>query len=404
MEASSEVVELLEKLLHALKAGGEPAPADDDESPVRDLFSLANAIATMMDGAVAIEDPQSNLLAYSNLGHPIDEAREQTILARKNPDAWAARMAEVGIAQQLLSAPDGAIRIVDPLGKVRPRVAVLVRAGGDVLGSIWVVQGETPFGPDAETTLQDAAPLAALHLLRHRALGNVTRRRQGSLVRALLNGTGAGEGLRLEEGPCAVVAFAVADALRRDLVIDLVTVACEAYRRRVVCSWEGPVVHALFPAVKSVDGLQTLVHEICKRAPDVRAGIGSVVPALAEAQRSRGEAERAVRVPGAQVTSFEDVRVAANLLEVTDFLRSRPDLRLPVLATIAAEDHDGAKGHVATLKAFIAASGDIALTAELTHVHKNTVRYRLKRLNEVFGLDLLDPAVYLMVSLELRLG
>src|SRR5947208_10470999 len=118
MDELPQVVELLEKLLDALRASHDPLPAEDDESPIRDLFSLANAIAAMMDAAVAIEDPQSNLLAYSNLGHPIDEAREQTILARKNPDAWAARMAEGGVAQQLVAAPRGARadRRVQPAG------------------------------------------------------------------------------------------------------------------------------------------------------------------------------------------------------------------------------------------------------------------------------------------------
>ncbi|MDP9183352.1 MAG: hypothetical protein M3P04_11320, partial [Actinomycetota bacterium] len=52
-----------------------------------DLFSLANAIAAMVGGAVAIEDPRRRVLAYSSLtDQPIDEAREQGILGRQVPD------------------------------------------------------------------------------------------------------------------------------------------------------------------------------------------------------------------------------------------------------------------------------------------------------------------------------
>ena len=64
----------------ARPAGGSHAGA------VGDLFALANAIAAMVGGAAAIEDPYLRVLAYSTLpGQPIDEHRRQGILGLQVP-------------------------------------------------------------------------------------------------------------------------------------------------------------------------------------------------------------------------------------------------------------------------------------------------------------------------------
>src|SRR5206468_10757088 len=60
-------------------AGGVP------EAPLGDLFALANAIAGVVGGATTIEDSNNRVLAYSNLDHPIDPARQETILGRQVP-------------------------------------------------------------------------------------------------------------------------------------------------------------------------------------------------------------------------------------------------------------------------------------------------------------------------------
>ena len=69
----------------ALAAVARPA-AGGGATPVGDLFALANAIAAMVGGATAIEDPYLHVLAYSTLpGQSIDEHRRQGILGLQVP-------------------------------------------------------------------------------------------------------------------------------------------------------------------------------------------------------------------------------------------------------------------------------------------------------------------------------
>ena len=54
--------------------------------------------------------------------------------------------------------------------------------------------------------------------------------------------------------------------------------------------------------------------------------------------------------------------------------------------------HEGGRADLlATLRAFVAADGNVAETAQACFMHKNTLRYRLKRLTEVLGRDPAEP-------------
>ena len=80
-------------------------------------------------------------------------------------------------------------------GFTMPRVAIAVRAGDEVLGSIWAaVPG--PLSDERTEALRDSAKLVALHLLRVRAGADVHRRLRADLLSsALEGGAGASEAL-----------------------------------------------------------------------------------------------------------------------------------------------------------------------------------------------------------------
>ncbi|MCU1602507.1 MAG: putR 1, partial [Frankiales bacterium] len=99
-----------------------------------DLFALANSVAAAVGGAVAIEDPSRRVLAYSSLPEQaIDEARQQGILGRQVPD-----LSRNDDLYRALQRAPGVLRVPAD-GDVLPRLAVAVRAGAELLGSIWVV-------------------------------------------------------------------------------------------------------------------------------------------------------------------------------------------------------------------------------------------------------------------------
>lgn len=156
--------------LYTLMRTARSAPRESQGGsgvPIGDLFALANAVAVMVGGATTIEDPQSKVLAYSSGEDPIDDPRRETILGRQVSEPWRKRLQTAGVFRKLWTS-EGVVRYAPKdHPELRPRMAVAVRAGGDILGSIWVAEGSRPLGKEAEAALVEAANIAALHLIRH---------------------------------------------------------------------------------------------------------------------------------------------------------------------------------------------------------------------------------------------
>lgn len=408
----------LDALLTSAGGGGLPSAIDSGES-FGDLFALANAVAAMVGGAVAIEDAQKRVLAYSNLaGQPIDSAREQGILGRQVP-----MLPGVAEGYHRLWRSRGTVRLYLPELGLRPRLAVAVRAGDEVLGSIWVVEGTEPLGSEAEQALTDAGRIAALELLRARTAADLDRRTRADVLHTLLNGEGDVTHLanRLDIDPFApvtIIAFASVDdpssAVLRHQVVDLATVSCEAFRRLSVCSTVGGVTYAMLPLADPAPpgGLVRLADEVVSRARrslhvTLQAGIGSVVTSLQALPQARHEADQVLRVLSGEteprVATIDDVRSKAILLELADGPAGSPPLRLDALCKMLAHDSHKQTDYVATLRVFLEAFGDVPTAAQRIGVHQNTFRYRLRRIVDLFQVHLDDPDELLVLWLQLRL-
>ncbi|HET7530419.1 MAG TPA: helix-turn-helix domain-containing protein [Mycobacteriales bacterium] len=403
------------------------APADAGtvpEAPLGDLFALANAIASVVGGATTIEDATNRVLAYSNLGHPIDPARQETILGRQVPESWIQRLHDAGVFRRLWHT-DEVVRIADFTDaddSYLPRIAIAVRAGGELLGSIWVIEGGQPLGGEAEQTLRDSAGIAALHLLRHRAAVDVDRQRRAEALLALLDGTDRGGLARDVLGfdparPTAVVAFDVgaggdaSTVVATQRVADLVAVYCESYRRQAAAAATGNRVYALVPAGDERDGAATLAHAIVDRAAkalrlELRAGIGSPAETFDGVAGSRREADEVVGVlagmPDRRVASIGAVRAQVILQRLAGVAAQDAGLVAGKVAALAEQDAAKGTAWVQTLRAYFDAFGDMASAAAMVNVHPNTFRYRLRRITEVFGLELDDPDERLVAELQLR--
>jgi DNA-binding PucR family transcriptional regulator len=74
---------------------------------------------------------------------------------------------------------------------------------------------------------------------------------------------------------------------------------------------------------------------------------------------------------------------------------------LPEVEKLAAADAAEGTEYLPTLRAYLGAFQDRAAAAEKLGMHKNTVLYRIRRLEELAGVDLSDPACADRMSLGL---
>jgi DNA-binding PucR family transcriptional regulator len=424
--------------LHAFLVNASRFPAESSAAgiagvPLGDLFALANAVAAVLGGAVTIEDPNRRVLAYSTLGdQPIDAGRRDSILGRQVPDSPGMRdlYRRVHGAQGVLTADTPTLRGIIKGGlpddhDLKPRSAVAIRAGSQVIGSIWVIHDESELDREAEHALVEAARIAAPHLIQARAVRDLERTMRAEMLQAVLDGRGSAEETAARLGfeaalPLAVLAFepapdsAAIEELRRERLVDLVVFQGEAAYRRTAAVAIGETVYALLQGERPIEPARVtqLVERIREHAARrldaaLLAAVGSTVGSVRDVPRARREAERVLGVlradPKARtVATIEGVRSEVVLLELRELSADHPSLTRGKLERVLAHDAEHRTAYVPTLRAYLDAFGDIASAAASVSVHPNTFRYRMRRLAELFDLDLANPEERLVLELQLR--
>lgn len=399
------------------------APSDPhDGATLGDLFALANAVALSVGAAIAIEDPQRRVLAYSNLpDQPIDEVRRQGILGRQVPDL-------PGNVEdyRTVSRATSVVRFAPVPPDLIGRMGIAVRAGNELLGSLWAVDADGRLDAEAERALTDAARLAALHLLRARSWRGVERSERADTLRALLHeGDVTGQLGAVRHGltpdtPLLVAAFSVGTGSavsegRVARLADLVSLHLEARHTDTLVTTTGGLVYAALPLRdgEGPESLRRLIADVAGLAHrslgvSVRAALGEPVVGPAGVAGSGHTAIRVLRALGwsggeVAVATVDDVREQMLLQDLLD-AGSGDDgaLITPVRLMI---EHDARAGtdFARSVLTFLDEAGGVPAAAERLNVHVNTLRHRLRRTEEKFALDLTDPDTRLVTWLQLRL-
>jgi purine catabolism regulator len=138
----------------------------------------------------------------------------------------------------------------------------------------------------------------------------------------------------------------------------------------------------------------------------VALGYGAVRTGTAEIASGAREAEQALtmgrRLFGPDsATAFKNLglyRLLYALQPVPELRQFRDD----ALARLAAKDRRGVL--LETLAAYLATNGSPTDAADRLHLHRNTVLYRLGRIEDLLGVDLRNAEVRLALHLALKIG
>ncbi|MGV0738875.1 helix-turn-helix domain-containing protein [Mycobacterium syngnathidarum] len=391
-----------------------------------DLFGLAQSVAERTHGMVSIEDAQSHVLAYSASSDEADELRRLSILGRAGPPEHLAWIAQWGIFDALRSRPD-AVRVAErPELGLRPRLAIGIfapavdeRRAPAFIGTIWVQQGSRPLADDAEDTLRGAAVLAARIMARLAAAPSTHAVRVQELlglgetdapveVELIARELGVAPG-----GRAAVIGFSSGagatdtGGTASTRLADVLALSASAFRHDAQMASLGSRVYVLFPSTgKAVTSWArgTVAALRAELGLQLHAVIASPITGLAGAAAARADVDRvldtAERHPGtlAAVTSLAEARTTVLLDEIVTAIAADERLIDPRVQTLRADEPVLAE----TLGVYLDCFGDVAAAAQHLHVHPNTVRYRIRRVEQLLGASLNDADVRLLLSLGLR--
>ena len=274
--------------------------------------------------------------------------------------------------------------------------------------------------------LTEAARIAAPHVIQARAARDVERRIRGEMLLAVLEGRASAEENATRLGFVAnarftVLAFSAVRARRSTSSSasgSSISSACTARRCTVQSAAIaiGENVYALLAGGRRGPS----ASEWCA-SPGKRRAMPGRESAAASSRRSarpstasgrwraaRREAERVLevlrsgRVPQTLAT-IEDVRSQVVLLELKELKLEHPGLMRGKLTAVLEHDAEHGTQYALTLRAYLDAMGDVVGAAAGISVHPNTFRYRLRRLGELFDIDLKNAEERLVLELQLRL-
>lgn len=408
--------ELLYRLVnHVFEHRGDVSDPLSDSAT--DLFALAQSIADRTHGMVSIEDAQSHVLAYSASNDEADELRRQSILGRAGPPEHLRLIARWGVFD-VLRAGDDVVRMDErPALGLRPRLAIgIQRHNTDLrpafVGAIWVQQGSRALADDADEILRGAAVLAA------RILARLAARPSAHLIHVQqLLGLADREGVDIGalarelaipvDGKAALIGYDSHN--RHPRLADVLALSASAFRPDAQVASKNSRVYVLLPdsgkprtLVSWIRG--TVAAMRAELAVELRAVIASPIAGLAAVPATRRDIDRvldsAERHPVAfgQVTTLDEVRTTVLLDEIVTLISADSRLVDPRVRTLREREPVLAE----TLEVYLDSFGEISVAANVLHVHPNTVRYRVRRIEKLMSTSLADPDVRLLLSLSLR--
>lgn len=393
-----------------------------------DLFELVNVVALQAGGAVAISGPDQTLLAYSTLpGQPIDATRRDSILQLHVPHT------EQNDRDYRSVHASREVVIVAPSEDFSlTRVAIAIRAGNVILGSLWLIDAEHSDSAATAGVMVAAANVAALHLLHRRSNHDSDRARHIDLVKSLLFGSDRAELAAVQLGVSAdsvrVAALTASgpegsapDTLQSSLLLfDTVRTTCAVWLPTAVCGIADHVVYIVMPQTSTStqlferEAILRVAHHTRRLlSRPVLAGLGRTTP-IATAEQSRLDSETVLAI---LMRDFEQERVRIDsddivadhqsigpriyLHQIVKGLRSAGLLPGEYVTKIAAYDAHRKSFFEETIRTYLDCDANAIETARRLGLHANTVRYRLSRIEPLFGLKLDDPETRLLLWLQL---
>jgi hypothetical protein len=392
---------------------------------VSDLQGIVDALAGRLGRPALVEDPGHRVVAYSEQTAPVDEIRLRSILLRRSPPEVVALVRRAGIpgARRPVRLPE--CRELRMLA----RLCVPLWHGDLLLGFVWFVDPDRSITDEDLDTVGSVTSDLSLALYWEIRTREVAARGQARAVRLLLadHPRSRTEALRdlLDDGVLAAdgpVTALVAAGSRLDTTTRLaLEQALLATRRRLGPDESAHLVrhdHGVllvraatrpgWPGIAEVAGqlARAVTAATADLAPALVIGVGQPQPEPGRAHTSYEQALLAARVAArlpelGTVAYWSELGVYQALARLSDeallTTTVHPGLE-PLLGQPASQPL------LETLETYLDLAGNAQVAAERLNLHRTSLYYRLRRVEELTGSDLRSGSERLCLHLALKLA
>lgn len=387
----------------------------------RGLEAMADMMSTVTGKIIAIQDKRLDIRAMSvpadneiDVTQVRDALRQRDNLPTILRNRKAAARARQSYWQQLLPIEENVGRLLSPIvsgDRARGYVSVVGLAGDlDLLDSL---------------TAEHGAAACALEMAKAKAVSEAEKKLRGDFLEGLLAGTLPQKEIERLEGRLdhdttqahAVITVAWDDpeppSLRR-LETAMNWLLSSHNRPAILHVYAGDHV-AVFQVLRDEEDMST-AHELDRRLRehiqaefgDVRlvSGVSGPAKTLADWPSVHQEALQAMqlgqRLKFSHMVEFNSLGIY-QLLSHIEHLAPVQTFTQQIIGPLADYDRRHRGSLVQTIDAYFAHHANVSQTAESLFIHRNTLLYRLERIQELTGQDINQADMRLALHLALKL-
>ncbi len=380
------------------------------------LEGLAAAMGEVSARGVVVQDKRMDVLACW-CPRPLEHV-------------WEALLAEIGgrdslpevLRDRKIAGRQSDLRH-QVLSNGMARLVGSINVGGIARGYLSLIGRQGELDEFARLVVEEGVAVCAVEMSRSKAVRETEKRLKGDLLTALLRGELAAHdarlwidrlGLSLEQAHVCLRFGWGSDSppsLRRletvlnaEVTRQEQTVIVSVLENEVVCFCQVPKGEVR--PEKAISLGRSVIDRARLTSPDSspQCGIGTPAEALEHwltSFRQAGQAlKMALRLSESKPLFFPDLSVYRLLLQI----EGNPELKAfeeEILGSLLA--YENSEELIRTLDAYFEFNGNLKRTARALYIHRNTLIYRLERIQEITGLDLSNPHTRLALQLTLHI-
>ncbi|PZS00828.1 MAG: PucR family transcriptional regulator [Candidatus Nephthysia bennettiae] len=375
------------------------------------LQDIADTLGELIGRAVTFEDTDGNVLGAWQPDDDLDPARRATLEQGRVPVEVEQHLSRLGYTQAIRDSA-GPLRLpaLPEIG-LRGRIACPVRLKDELVGVVWIIEGEQQLNGLDLRAAEHASIVAALHVAYQGRLSAAEARLGASFLDTLLEGSFELTASNLERA--RLLGFSPEESYRAAVVVldEPLPLGREAIQRRdrladrlrwhltspgsmAVTSLQLRHVTFLLPASLEAARIWSQV-----KAPGLSMAVGRPHPGAEGVPRSYREAQKvAAHLAPGELRRYEELLIP----RVLDGDREAQDDFLENLLGPLRRARGG-EVLVDSVLCFARHGFRRNEAAAALHVHPNTLRYRLERAGDLAGLQLREPETRFRLQLAAQL-
>ncbi len=385
------------------------------------IQDVAEIIASFLNKSVTIESATFEVLAHARRG-TIDSARRKSIESGRTSPEVTNTLHNSGLYKQLLIERES--KQLDPIPEIGlelERIVAPIIVSNTIIGYMWVIAHHADLTELDHLVLEQAATTAALIIYKDRAIYENMLALRGDFFNLLLQPNQVPQ-TWLESQAIAfdfqlerqyqVLLFSSRKATPEDLtqLLNSIDSQLRSVAKALIVSREQQVVVVL--QTRNVPNGKQIAHTLHSFLqlqehipPDLIIGIGNAVKSYVEIINSYEQTKEAItiaeRLEILGMIEFSELGLFHWLQQLSNQVLEQ-NIFYMAIAKLAEFDQKHNKQLLPTLEIFLQCGGSIKEASEILFVHRNTLLYRLDRIETFTNVQLKNPDNRLNLSVALK--